>query len=102
VVTPLRIEPEPDQELEEAAVRYDQERAGLGRRFLAEVAVTLDRISRFPQAGAPVPFVPADLPARLAPVKGFPYHVVYLVGDGAIRVRAFADYRRRPGYWFDR
>ena len=102
MATPLLIEPEADQELEEAAVRYDEERSGLGRRFLNEVAVTLDRVGRLPQAGAPVPFVPADLRARRAPVKSFPYHVVYLVEDGAIRVLAFAHYRRRPGYWLGR
>jgi len=97
---PLFIEPEANQELEDAAVRYDKERSGLGQRFLDEVAATLDRIGRFPQAGAPVPFVPTDLAVRRAPVKGFPYHAVYLIGDHTIRVLAFAHYRRRPGYWF--
>jgi len=63
VATPLLIEPEADQELEE---------------------------------------VSADLPARRAPVSGFPYHVVYLTTSDAIRVLAFAHYRRRPGYWLGR
>jgi hypothetical protein len=57
----LLTEPEAEQELEEAAGRYDQQRPGLGKRFLDAVAATVERIRRFPQAGAPVPFVPADL-----------------------------------------
>jgi len=69
-------EPEADQELEEAALRYEEQGRGLGQRFLAAVAGTVERTRRFPNAGAPVLFVPADLPARQAPVKGFPYHVV--------------------------
>ena len=102
MATPLLVEPEADRELEEAAERYEEKRSGLGQRFLTGVAATVDRIRRFPQAGAPVPYVPADLPARRAPVKGFPYHVVYLVTPEAIHILAFAHYRRRPGYWFNR
>lgn len=102
MTTLLLIEPEAELELEEAASRYEEERSGLGRRFLDAVATTIDRIRRFPHAGAPVPYAPPDLPARRAPVKGFPYHVVYLLTAEAIRVLALAHYRRRPGYWFDR
>jgi plasmid stabilization system protein ParE len=102
VAASLLIEPEADQELEEAALRYDEERSGLGQRFLDSIAVTLERIGRFPEAGAPVPHVPPDLPARRAPVKGFPYHIVYLTTADSIRILAFAHYRRRPGCWSDR
>lgn len=102
VTARLLIEPEADQELEEAALRYEKERPGLGRRFFAEVAATMDQIRRFPQAGARVPHVPVDLLARRAPVKGFPYHIVYLTMGDTIRVLAFAHYRRKPGYWSSR
>lgn len=98
----LLIEPEAEQELEEAALRYDEERRGLGRRFLAEVAATVDRIRQFPRAGAPVPHVAPELQARRAPVKGFPFHVVYFTAADTVRVLAFAHYRRRPGYWIER
>lgn len=102
MVTHLLVEPEADRELEEAAQRYEEERSGLGQRFLDSVTSTIDQIRRFPRAGAPVPYVPSDLPVRRAPVKGFPYHVVYLDTAEAIRVLAFAHYRRRPGYWVGR
>ena len=99
---PLLTEPEAEQELEDAALWYEGQRPGLGRRFLGSVAATIDRVRRFPQAGAPVPYVPADLLARRAPVKDFPYHVVYLATPSAIRILAFAHDRRRPGYWVGR
>src|SRR5439155_23809272 len=46
--------------------------------------------------------VPAELPVRRAPVKRFPYHVVYLETSEAIRILAFAHDSRRPGYWYHR
>jgi hypothetical protein len=98
----LLIEPEADRELEEAVSRYDEERSGLGQRFLAEVSASLEQILQFPLAGAPVPHVPAELPIRRAPVKGFPFQIVYLTTTEAVRVLACAHYRRRPGYWLVR
>ncbi len=102
MATPLRFEAEAEHELDEAAQRYEDQRLGLGQRFLQEIAVTTERIRQFPGVGAPVKHVPAELGARHAPVKGFPYHVVYLKKGNEIRVLAIAHYRRRPGYWLDR
>ena len=98
----LRYEVEAERELDEAAQRYEEQRPGLGKRFLREVELTTKRICQFPGAGAPVKRVPADLATRQAPVKDFPYQVVYLSTAGVIRVLAIAHYRRRPGYWLDR
>ncbi len=96
---PLRAEAEATQELDHAAGWYEDRRLGLGRRFLASVDATLDQIGRFPQAGAAVPGVPSDVPVRRAPIKGFPYHVIYLETADAIHVLAIAHDKRRPGYW---
>jgi plasmid stabilization system protein ParE len=102
VTKPLLIEPEAQEELEDAALWYEEQRPGLGGRLLVVVSATIDRIRRLPQAGAPVPYIPEDLPARRVAVKGFPYHVVYLITPEAIRVLALAHRRRRPGYWSGR
>lgn len=102
MATRLLVEAEADRELEEAVQRYEEKRSGLGQRFLDGVTFTIDRIRRFPLAGATVPYVSSDLSVRRAPVKGFPYHVVYLHTSESIRVLAFAHYRRRPGYWLGR
>jgi len=99
---PLLTEPEADRELEDAAAWYEGQRLGLGIRFLEAVAATVDRIVRFPATGGFVPYVPAELKVRRVPVKGFPYHVVYLEAPDVIRLLAFAHTRRRPGYWLGR
>lgn len=99
---PLRAEEEAIRELEEAVRWYEDQRPGLGDELLAEIESTLQRIERWPGAGAPVPRVPAELSVRRAPVKRFPYFVVYLDTAEAIRVLAFAHDRRRPGYWRSR
>jgi hypothetical protein len=49
-----------------------------------------------------VPGVSADIPARKAPVKGFPYHIAYLEMPDTIRLLAFAHDSREPGYWHSR
>jgi hypothetical protein len=46
-----------------------------------------------------MPRLPPDLPVRRAPVKRFPYHVIYLETETAIRVLAAAHDKHRPGYW---
>ena len=98
----FRAEPEASAELEHAAVWYDAQRPGLGLEFVQAVDAALARIARWPQIGRLVSGVPADVPARKFPVSRFPYHVVYLEWEGAIRLLAFAHDSREPGYWFSR
>jgi toxin ParE1/3/4 len=98
----VRFEDEAEAEFRAAARWYEERQPGLGTEFLEAVDAALDRIARFPSAGASVPRLPADLPVRRAPVKRFPYHVVYLHLKSTIRVLAVAHDRRRPVYWKDR
>ena len=98
----FRTEPEASDELEEAALWYENQRAGLGREFLASIDLALKQIARWPQAGAPVPDVPLDLAVRRVPIGRFPYHLVYLETADAIRILAFAHDRRLPAYWRSR
>ena len=98
----IRTEPEASSEVEQAALWYEQQRRGLGGEFLEAIDSALEFISRFPRAGVPVPDVPLDLPVRRAPVRRFPFQVVYLELPGTIRVLAFAHDRRSPGYWHSR
>jgi toxin ParE1/3/4 len=102
VSKPLRLEEEADAEVEEATRWYEQRRPGLGQDFLASIDAVLDQISRLPGRGAPVPQVPRHLKVRRAPVGKFPYHVIYLEAEEAIRILAVAHDRRRPGYWLSR
>ena len=99
---PFRAQDEAAQELDYAARWYEERRPGLGPRFLASLDATLDRVRRFPRAGAAVPGVTPDLLVRRAPIKGFPYHVVYLETAEAIHILAVAHDKRRPAYWLHR
>jgi toxin ParE1/3/4 len=98
----LRFEAEAEEEYRAAARWYDQQAAGLGTDFLDCIDTVLHQISQFPDAGAPVPRVRPGLPVRRAPVKRFPYHVVYLKSGSTIRILAVAHDRQRPGYWKQR
>lgn len=95
----VRFEDEAEAEYRAAGRWYEERRGGLGLEFLAAVDATIDQIVRLPQAGAPVTRLPPDLPVRRAPVKRFPYYVVYLEAELTIRILAVAHERRKPGYW---
>ena len=98
----VRFEAEADAEYRAAGRWYEKRRLGLGLEFFDAVDAALTQIVRLPKAGAPVKQLPSDLPVRRAPVKRFPYHVIYLELNAEIRVLAVAHDRRKPGYWRDR
>lgn len=101
-MTAFRTEPEASAELDDAALWYERQRTGLGSEFLEAIDNALKFIARWPEAGSPVPNVSPDLPLRRAPVRRFPYHIVYLEMSDVIRILAFAHDRRSPGYWHSR
>lgn len=80
---------------------YDRAQPGLGSAFLHRVDWTIERIDHAPQSGSPIPGVD-DAAIRRAPVRRFPYHVVYIVLPDRVQVLAVAHQRRRPEYWMDR
>jgi plasmid stabilization system protein ParE len=98
----FRPEPEASAELEDAVVWYQTRRAGLGLEFVQAVDAALESIARWPQIGHRVPGVPNDIPVRRFPIARFPYHIVYMEWDSAIRLLAFAHDSRKPSYWFSR
>lgn len=97
-----RFEAEADVEYRAAGRWYEERVAGLGIEFFDAVDAGLDQVARLPKAGALVRRVPVELEVRRAPVRRFPYHVVYLETSSTIRVLAIAHDRRRPGYWTPR
>ena len=95
----IRFEDEAEAEYRAAGRWYEERRSGLGTEFFDAVDMALRQVVRLPRAGARVPRVPTDLPVRRAPVRRFPYHVIYLEMKDAFRVLAIAHDRRRPDYW---
>jgi plasmid stabilization system protein ParE len=97
-----RFEPEASADLEHAALWYQRQRSGLGLEFLEAVDRAVAMVQRWPHAAPLATDLPKDLLVRRAPVKTFPYRVVYLTTPDAIRVLAIAHEARTPNYWVNR
>lgn len=90
------VDREAEEELTNAATRYDAEVPGLGQDLLTAVEETFRLVLRFPRIGVSVP---GQRDVRRVLVEGFPYAVVYRQVDVAIHIIAVAHTKRRPGYW---
>lgn len=89
--------PEAVAELHAAIAYYEDKSFGLGRRFLAEVDLFVDRIVANPRR-----FSPRVGDVHRANLKRFPFHINYLIEGETIAIIAFAHDKRRPLYWKDR
>ena len=86
--------PEADEELEAAALLYEERQSGLGDAFLDEFERTLRRIVAEPERWRKIR---GD--NRKLNFHRFPYAIVYSLRADAIYVRAVMHLRRRPFYW---
>lgn len=86
--------PRARDELEEAAVFYEQRVPGLGKAFSKEVQHALQLILVHPEIGALL-----RSGFRNLAVRRFPFSVVYRGLGSGIFIVAIAHQRRRPGYW---
>jgi plasmid stabilization system protein ParE len=68
----LRARPEAEQDIEEAATWYEQQRLGLGREFLDEVLRVFERLS-----GQPALYPEVHRKTRRALTQRFPFCVYY-------------------------
>lgn len=84
-------------ELEEEVKYLNEQRLGLGYEFAEEVAGTISRILRYPEAWAKL-----SKRTRRCRTKRFPYGVIYQIRDNKILIVAIAHLRRKPFYWRDR
>ncbi|HEX2894292.1 MAG TPA: type II toxin-antitoxin system RelE/ParE family toxin [Marmoricola sp.] len=98
----VHLHPEAAAELEETVVWYEQRHPGLGRRLLSAVDAAIEGIQLWPES-APAWSVSGSSGAiRRSAVRGFPYRIIYTVGEETIEVLALAHDKRKPGYWRDR
>jgi toxin ParE1/3/4 len=84
-------------DLEESAAWYEEKQPGVGGRFHETVRLTLQKIQRHPQLGAP-----RRRDSRKWRVSGFPDSVVYREEVESIVVVAIAHAKRREDYWVSR
>jgi plasmid stabilization system protein ParE len=68
----LVVNPEADQDTTDAADWYERQRAGRGQKFAARVRDCIRAVCNVPRG-----FTPLRGPYRKAPVRHFPYIVVY-------------------------
>jgi plasmid stabilization system protein ParE len=89
--------PEADEELEAAALWYDQRQPGLGNDFLDQFERTLRRIVAEPERWRKI-----QGENRRLNFHRFPYGIVYSVDADTLYVKAVMHLHRRPFYWSGR
>jgi plasmid stabilization system protein ParE len=89
--------PEADQELEAAALWYDERQPGLGEDFLDEFERTLRRIVTDPERWRKI-----RGENRQLNFHRFPYAIVYNVRQDTLFIKAVMHLHRRPFYWKER
>lgn len=93
----VRLRPEVEDDLFEAADWYEEQRAGLGQDFLDAVDSTLSRVAVSPSA---YPILYKSIRRALLP--RFPFGVFYQVEDEHIVVVAILHFSRHPRNWRNR
>jgi plasmid stabilization system protein ParE len=93
-VIEVTYHPKADDEVLESARFYERRTEGLGWRFLRVVRDAEARIAQNPNA-----FPVLDAEIRRCVLPGFPYVLLFRIGDERAVVVAVAHQSRRPGYW---
>jgi len=91
----LRVLPEAEEELAEAAEWYEAKRQGLGVELVLHVQHAFDEILQAPETS---PLWQAARPYRKLAMRRFPYVIMFTVDDETVEVLAVAHTKRRPGY----
>jgi plasmid stabilization system protein ParE len=93
----VRLRPEAEDDLAEAAVWYQEQQPGLGQRFLDAAAATISRIST---ASLAFPLVYGS--TRRALLRRFPFGVFFQVEGERIVVIGVLHGSRHPHAWRQR
>ena len=93
----LIIRTDAHADMAEAALWYEEQGEGLGRDFLAKMDALLELISKNPEL---FPIVHRE--ARMAPLKRFPYLIIYRNFAEHISVVAVVHGAREPIHWQER
>ncbi len=84
----------------EAAVWYEQRRAGLGGEFREAFKGVLETLAEDLMPDAPWPGRLGEGGIKRLGMKRFPFHVAFVAADATtVVVLAVAHHRRRPAYW---
>jgi toxin ParE1/3/4 len=95
----VRIDAAASEEIDEAIDFYERARAGLGLEFLDEVSVAMRQLAEPGPECRAIDGLPAGLGVKRKLLRRFPYMIVFVELETAVRVVAVAHGARRPGYW---
>ncbi len=90
----VRLRPEAEQDLSDAATWYEEQLPGLGHQFLDRVLQTFSAIS-----GTPLMYPIVHRNTRRALIHRFPFGVYYRLEDTVIVVVAIMHGSRDPRRW---
>lgn len=91
---PYRFLEEADAEFQEDIAYYDQQVAGLGDKFIADVENVITQVRHYPESGV---LVSRNLRKRV--LRIFKHNVLYVNAAQEIIIVAVAPQSRKPGYW---
>ena len=90
----LRLRPEAELDLTDAAFWYEDQSSGLGRQFLDGVSASFSSISKTPKR---YPLVYRNV--RRALISRFPFGVYFVMEKGCVVVLAIIHGSRDPRLW---
>lgn len=93
----VRLRPEAEQDLADAAAWYEEQRQGLGHEFLDEVLTMLSSI-----AETPLMYPTVHRNTRRAVIHRFPFGVYFRAESATIVVVAIMHGSRNPRRWKSR
>jgi plasmid stabilization system protein ParE len=93
----VRIRPEAEQDMTEAASWYEQQQRGLGQDFLDEALAVFMRL-----AETPLGYGLVHRSGRRALLRRFPFAVFYSFEEGVVLVVSVLHGSRHPRHWMRR
>jgi toxin ParE1/3/4 len=97
----LEIHPAVEDEVQDAALWYDQKKPGLGDEFMDELSDAMDQVLAHPLR-FPIVHTIRGRQFRKFLLARFPYAVVYESDGRLIHIFAVAHAARKPMYWTQR
>ncbi len=93
----IRVRPEAELDLEDAAIWYERQSTGLGRQFLDEALASLSSIAESPLL---YPLIHRN--TRRALMRRFPFGVYFRIDQHALVIVAIIHGSRDPRRWKSR
>jgi plasmid stabilization system protein ParE len=97
VTLALRLRPEAERDLADAAAWYQEQSPGLGHEFLEEILASFSTIEKTPRL-----YPVIHRKTRRALIRRFPFGIFYRIEPSAVVVVAVMHGSRNPRLWKSR